>query len=311
MSRLSSADLPDEYPPVTLPTGPFVLASNATRDADAAFPLAQVLTWHTRAPIEVVSVVGPLATAFSSEALLVPNEDNAARHADRESQLRAQMERLLPPGMLWPVTTCEGDIADALTAHAMKRNARAILVGRTRHGVIPRLLGGETVVRLLHAGDRPVLAVDAAMTRLPRRVVIGTDLSVYSHHAARVALSMMAPDASVFLVHVDAAHDTARTGDASGSDAVRDRMLRMRETFNMAEQQFEDVVLSGTPAEQLARYATEVDADLIVTATRGLGLVGRLLMGSVATALLRESPCSVLCVPGSARTHAAQATSHA
>lgn len=314
MSRMSSADLSHDYPPVPLPTGPFVLASNATHDADAAFPLAQVLTWHTRAPIEVVSVVGPLAaTVFSSEALLVPNEDNAMRHADREAQLQAQMERLLPPGLRWPVTTCEGDTAEALAAHAMKRNARAILVGRTRHGVIPRLLGGETVVRLLHAGDRPVLAVDASMTRLPRRVVIGTDLSVYSHHAARVALSMMAPDASVLLVHVDAMRDGTRGSDASGSDtrldAVRERMMRMRETFNMAEQQFEDVVLSGIPAEQLSRFATEVDADLLVTATRGLGLVGRLLMGSVATALLREAPCSVLCVPGSARTHAAHVAS--
>jgi len=313
MSPTSHAELPAEYAPVALPSGPFVLASNATRDSGAAFPLAQVLAWHTQAPVEVVSVVGPFAaTAYPTEALLVPSEDDATRFADREALVLAQMERLLPAGTTWPVTVCDGDAAQALADYAMSRNARAILVGRTRHGVIPRLLGGETVVRLLQFGDRPVFAVDAALTRLPRRVVIGTDLSVYSHHAARVALSMVAPDATVFLVHVGPAADPTDAMDdahaVASLEQARAGMARMRATFDVAEQQIEEIHLIGNAAEQLARFATEVDADLIVTATRGLGFMRRLLMGSVATALLRGSPCSVLCVPGSARTHAAAAT---
>ncbi len=309
MSRTSHADFPTEYARVALPTGPFVLASNATRDSDAAFPLAQVLAWHTQAAVEVVSVVGPLvAAAYPSEAMLVPSDDDDARFAEREERVRAQMNRQLPPGTDWPVTVCVGETAQALVDHATIRHARAILVGRTRHGVIPRLLGGETVVRLLQVGDRPVFAVDAALTRLPRRVVIGTDLSVYSHHAARVALTMIAPDATVFLVHVaqaaDSSRDTQTAQVAATLEQTRLAMTRMRATFDLAEQQIEEIHLTGNAAEQLAQFATDVDADLIVTATRGLNFMRRLLVGSVATALLRGSPCSVLCIPGSARTHA-------
>lgn len=50
----------------------------------------------------------------------------------------------------------------------------------------------------------------------------------------------------------------------------------------------------GDPAEQLARCASRIGADLIVVATHGRGALGRLLLGSVTGNLIRIAPCPVL-----------------
>jgi nucleotide-binding universal stress UspA family protein len=52
----------------------------------------------------------------------------------------------------------------------------------------------------------------------------------------------------------------------------------------------------GDPAEAIVKEAEETGADLVVVGTRGHGLVGRALMGSVSTKVLHHAPCDVLVV---------------
>ena len=52
----------------------------------------------------------------------------------------------------------------------------------------------------------------------------------------------------------------------------------------------------GSTAEMLARYAREHGIDLVVLGTRGLGSVAGMLLGSVATKIVRESPAPVMLV---------------
>jgi nucleotide-binding universal stress UspA family protein len=54
------------------------------------------------------------------------------------------------------------------------------------------------------------------------------------------------------------------------------------------------VFLIGDPAEEIIRYATASEIDLIVMGTHGRTGLDRLLMGSVAEKVLRGAPCSVL-----------------
>jgi nucleotide-binding universal stress UspA family protein len=58
------------------------------------------------------------------------------------------------------------------------------------------------------------------------------------------------------------------------------------------------VLEDGDPAEGIVEKAREVPCDLIVMGTHGRTGVGRLLMGSVAEAVLRRAPCPVLTVKG-------------
>ncbi len=54
----------------------------------------------------------------------------------------------------------------------------------------------------------------------------------------------------------------------------------------------------GEPAVEIVRAAAEANADLVVMGTHGRRGLGRLLMGSVAEAVLRKAPCPVLTVKG-------------
>ena len=56
---------------------------------------------------------------------------------------------------------------------------------------------------------------------------------------------------------------------------------------------------TGPPAEVICRRARELDVDLIVVGSRGLGTLDRFLLGSVSAAVAQRAPCSVLVVrPG-------------
>jgi nucleotide-binding universal stress UspA family protein len=56
------------------------------------------------------------------------------------------------------------------------------------------------------------------------------------------------------------------------------------------------IMLQGDPATELLRFGVNVHADLIATGSHGHGFVARLLVGSVATRIVRASTCSVLTV---------------
>src|SRR5262249_55533055 len=64
----------------------------------------------------------------------------------------------------------------------------------------------------------------------------------------------------------------------------------------------------GDPAAEILRVADEVGADLIGMGTNGRTGPGRLLMGSVAEAVLRGARCPVLMVKAPVAVAAGQAT---
>lgn len=57
---------------------------------------------------------------------------------------------------------------------------------------------------------------------------------------------------------------------------------------------YETLARSGKPADVIIKLAEEIDADLIVMATHGRTGITRLLLGSVAEQVVRESPRPVL-----------------
>jgi hypothetical protein len=57
------------------------------------------------------------------------------------------------------------------------------------------------------------------------------------------------------------------------------------------------VALRGEPAKELLRHAEQVGADLVVSGTHGHGFLERMLIGSVATGLLRGARTALFVVP--------------
>ena len=57
-----------------------------------------------------------------------------------------------------------------------------------------------------------------------------------------------------------------------------------------------EFVQVGKPASEILKAATEWPADVIVIGSHGRGGVQRALLGSVAEAVMRRSPCPVLVI---------------
>jgi len=300
--------------PTVLPTGPVLVASDASADADAAFPLAQVVAAHGRIDVRVITVVQPFAMPlYGVEAVPVPLETNQAADSARDIAIRDQMARLLPEDAHWPVTVLDGDPVREIVEYARRCDARVLVVGRGRHGAIERVLGGESVLRMLQQGDTPVFAAERGMTTLPKRVVMATDFSVFSLYASQVGMSMVAQDALVYLVNVGppyVAVDPILRSQAVGyREQATQGFAELHERLERDAVQFQDVLIDGNASDALLAFAKSVDADLIVLATHGYGFLRRAVLGSVAAELVRRGSCSLLIVPGSARTLAA-ARSH-
>ena len=55
-------------------------------------------------------------------------------------------------------------------------------------------------------------------------------------------------------------------------------------------------VVVGRPANEIVDYAAEIDADMIIIATRGHSQLAHAVLGSTAEAVVRGAPCPVLTI---------------
>jgi nucleotide-binding universal stress UspA family protein len=71
---------------------------------------------------------------------------------------------------------------------------------------------------------------------------------------------------------------------------------RYADQFAKAGFDIEEAPRLGKPADEILKVAKQHKADLIVTGAKGLGALGRALLGSVSTRVVQHSACSVLVV---------------
>ena len=123
-----------------------------------------------------------------------------------------------------------------------------------------------------------------------RRIIVGYDFTEAADDAMSWALALAEPlKAQVDLVFVmDAADDDPSVAER--------RAALARAADESGAQVTTRVVLGVDIALALVNDAEEVDADLIVVATRALSAVQRWFLGSVAEALIRSAHCPVVTV---------------
>jgi nucleotide-binding universal stress UspA family protein len=63
----------------------------------------------------------------------------------------------------------------------------------------------------------------------------------------------------------------------------------------------ESHLVVGKPDKEIVGLAREMEAGLVVLGSRGLGAVGRVLLGSISDSVVRHALCSVLVVRGEDR----------
>jgi len=136
-------------------------------------------------------------------------------------------------------------------------------------------------------------------------ILFPTDFSEYNEAALEYASRLAAEaGAKLHLVHV---HDTRDLSTAMG-EASYLYASTWEEERRRAETRlkklvppdpavaFEHHFLLGLPDAEIVGYAIDHKIDLIVMASHGRSGLSRLVMGSIAEAVMRKAPCPVLVV---------------
>jgi len=199
----------------------------------------------------------------------------------------------------------EGDICDEILAMAREIGADLIVMGTHGRTGMNWLLSGSVATAVLRRAPCPVLALKSseAVHKLGEARVIlhPTDFSENSRTALKVARSLARDlGARLLILHVTPPAilmDGTVAGEIDPS-AYRASLEELRSRLDGPDLKYpvETRLILGLDREEILRTAQEVGCDLIVMGTHGRTGLGRLLMGSVAEAVMPRASCPVMIV---------------
>lgn len=136
-----------------------------------------------------------------------------------------------------------------------------------------------------------------------KNILCTTDFSRFSNLAISYALSMAEEfDAKLYVCHVIDLTTAGMYGEAflafdEQESRITSRALKeLKETIGDRLPNWEPLVVSGHPADEISRICGELKVDLVISATRGRSGFKRFLIGSVTGRLMRTLPCPLLVV---------------
>jgi len=285
-------------------SGPIVASvgeegSHVLRAAAALAPLA-------RDGLHVFSAIEPLpAETAARDASVMASSFAEVRDVRRESrvaQLHTRLAEVRAGEHRWQLEVEHGEPANALLRRTRELGAALIVIGMGRQGLDGRPVGDELALRVARRAGCPVLAVGGQLEHRPREVVIATDFSAPSMHAARAALPLLDRGATLHVVHAWQSNPASDPSIAKVEE-VYARSITARLVRFVAELRTPPGVLVrmavcvGRSASEILAYAHRHHADLIVVARQGVNTITRFFVGSVTTSLLRAASCSVLVAP--------------
>ncbi len=132
-----------------------------------------------------------------------------------------------------------------------------------------------------------------------KKIIFPTDFSHCGDAALKMATSLARDTgATLLIVHVEEPPIAYGGGEMyyGVPEPASEDLLRMLQEVvpTDASVVYEHRLITGDPSTAIAKLADEEKADLIVMGTHGRTGFTRLLMGSVAEAVVRRAPCPVL-----------------
>jgi nucleotide-binding universal stress UspA family protein len=290
-----------------IPFRTILFAADFSESSRGAFQVACALAREHSTRVIILNVLQPMYVPespvhFGQQSVRYLTIARAP--SEHESRKRHLRELYVPDHPLdVDYQTKEGEIAGEILSSSEKMGCDLIVMGtHGRHG-INRLLAGSIAETVLRKAPCPVLALrrQAAPWRgEPIRVILHpTDFSDCSEASLHVA-RLLARDvgARLVLLHVTPLDMVAEGALAGGGDleADADCLEAIRERMEGPDLKcpVETRLKRGDPTAEILRVASQVEANLIVMGTHGRSGLGRVLMGSVAEAVLRGARCPVL-----------------
>jgi len=280
-----------------------LVACDGEHGCDALLNAARVTATSLGARIEVLGVCKPtpLAPAVGGGVMALPELD-AMRRATMLDDVQRALSIASTGDPAWTVEVRLGSPPEVLAQEAERRGASLIVMGIGRHNPLDRLLGTETTLATLRHSRVPVLAVGSGFTQSPRHAVIGMDFSPSSVRAAKLALRLVGETGRLTLVHVRPRFDHP-SAEWRAWDQEYGRTLAPLFADTVAQLTapagaiVETMTVRGEPASALLAYAQQANADLIALGTQRYGVLDRLLLGSVATRVIRNARIATLAAP--------------
>jgi nucleotide-binding universal stress UspA family protein len=190
-----------------------------------------------------------------------------------------------------------GPIA-ATVVKAATRGIQLVAVGSRGLDALDRFMLGSVSTYVIHHVSCSVLVVREAPKSL-RQMVLAIDGSPASKKAVQFLLRSMRPwqnvpdqePITVTVVHVMPflKYPELREAGKAMVEECADKLARAGYVVEQAPK-------LGNPADEILNVAQEHKADLIITGAKGLGAIGRFLLGSVSTRVVQHATCSVLVV---------------
>ena len=302
MTQTTIGGAPQPFTSPRPPAGPMLGAARGAGD-DAALETARLLAARSGSEVDGVAVLAPLPMFLTgTEPVVLAADVEADREADLKERVSREIAAVAGADSGWPVEVFHGEPARVLAGHAHDRQASLVVMGIGRHRPIDRLISGETALRTIRLADCPVLAVAPGLAGLPRSVVVATDFSPSSANAARTALGLIGATGTMHLVHVwqpcEREDERLEARDADYRRVIPDEFRRFTAALSVPPGvTVKHEVREGAAAERVLDFARAHHVELIAAGRQGHGLIERLWIGSVASALVRGATCSVLVTP--------------
>lgn len=252
----------------------------------------------------IPEVRGILADRYPVSESLLANARAGARR--RLEQVRSMLG--VPAAR---IEIREGRPADAIGAIARDAHADLIIIGKHGEGGWHRGYAGRTADSLVRSAPATVLVVNGAPTKPPKRIVVPltyssivNDIAKWAQHAqasSGARITVIHVIGSAVLSHVLSMR-AVQTGDApSGVELEkifsedRDRWSKLLVETGIPVSHVESEVLFGEVSTAVLGASSDLGADMIVMGSHA-GPIRRALLGSAASAVLRESDIPVMVV---------------
>jgi nucleotide-binding universal stress UspA family protein len=214
------------------------------------------------------------------------------------------------------VSLQHGDPAGVILLHARNWRPDLIVLGTHQRIGFERFRAGSVAEAVTLRANQPVLIVPGAAAEVDPRsdsvfesVVAAVDFGITSPSVVRQAVALPRnPNDRVTLVHV--VQGVSRTTVARNS--AQHRVPEFQQLLaEAAWQKLQEIipkrvrgslqiharVVIGDPSSEIARVAADASADVIVVGASSRGAIGRYILGTTATRLIRTTGHPLLSVP--------------
>jgi len=197
---------------------------------------------------------------------------------------------------------------DGLCAAASQLMARLAVVGTHGRTGLRWLQLGSVAQHVVRQCETDVLVARRGSRDAYQRILVATDFSASAERALDGAIALAAPGASIHVVHHLATRWPAGGNFAASELLSRDvdlmvELAREQGAELLARKQVPGLELlfhvsTERPVPGIVHWLETHSCDLAVLGSHGRRGIRRVLLGSVAEAVVRHAPCSVLVTHG-------------